>query len=103
MKAIYEKISFNLQDVMSEELPYARSFYLNNQNQFHADVGSLFEFFTKNEYSMPIYTIKQSSCLKMETVFNQTYQMMIEAVGLLFNKHYHQIPKFYDSELVNDH
>lgn len=102
MKAIYKKINFDIKNVLSDNLPYSHSFFFKDINNFYKDLDNLFEFFIENKHAMPIYTIKQSSCLKMETIFNQTYQMMIEAVGLLFNKHYHQIPKFYDSELVNN-
>lgn len=102
MRAIYRNINFDVQTLVTEELPYAYSYYYR-KNELHSDVKDLFEFFSNNSKKMPIYTIREESCHRMEAVFDDTYQMMVDALRILFSSYSYQIPTFFDCEMLRKH
>lgn len=102
MRVIKKKIAFDINTLLTEELPYTRAFY-HKETELHTDIASLFDFFNKNKHAMPMYTIRESSCDAMQTVFNSTYDMMLEALTVLFNQEPEKINTFFNCETLRKH
>lgn len=85
-------INFDLDQLMDEELPWTQAFYREEpapgqvKGNFYQDVREYFEFPMKNQQEMPVYELHLSSCAAIETTFERSYAMLVEAVGKLFNE-----------------
>lgn len=92
MHCTYHNINFDLNKMMTEELPYTQAFYREAPGQsqaacdanFYKDVHDYFDFTLKNSHNMPVYELPLSACAQIETTFESAYSMLVEAVGKLF-------------------
>ncbi|MDU8350380.1 glutathionylspermidine synthase family protein [Pseudomonas syringae pv. actinidiae] len=101
MKAVHHKITIDVDQLVSEELPYMRAFYLR-QNELHQDVKDLFSFPVNNAHSMPFYTISEKGCDDAFDVFTDSYSMMVDAVGRALRDR-SALYRFFDCDFLRDH
>lgn len=84
MHVIKKPISFNIHDVIAEELPYMSAFYRSG-GELWDDVHDLLAFPVANQHAMPFYTIKDSTTYRLNQQFEDYYQMMDYALAIAFH------------------
>ena len=84
MQVIKKPISFNINAVIGEELPYMNAFYRSG-GELWDDVHDLLSFPVANQAAMPFYTIKDSTTYRLNQQFEDYYQMMDYALAIAFH------------------
>ncbi len=101
MKVIHKPISFNLETVLKEELPFMSAFY-RDAGELRYDVKDLLGFPVKSQAAMPFYTIKESSTYKLNAEFEAYYAMMLDALKIAFREK-ELLYKFFDCAFLRKH
>lgn len=83
MHVVKKPISFNINNVIAEELPYMNAFYRHG-GELWDDVHDLLSFPVANQAAMPFYTIKDSTTYLLNQQFEDYYAMMEHALRLAF-------------------
>jgi len=92
MRCEYHNIGFSLNETMMAELPYTQALYRHEPKNgqaaadadFQQDVKDYFAFPLAHSENMPVYELGISACAEIETVFELSYAMLVEALGKLF-------------------
>ncbi|QNR53810.1 putative glutathionylspermidine synthase [Pseudomonas phage phiK7A1] len=98
MKVVHKRISFNVNTVIEEELPYMNTFY-RSRGQLKEDVMELLEFPIKNQAAMPFYAIKDSTTYRLNQQFEDYYSMMDYALAIAFHDR-ELLNKFFDCSFL---
>lgn len=101
MHVIKKSISFDIESVVAEELPYMSAFY-RSQGELWDDVHDLLAFPVANQAAMPFYTVKDSTTYKLNQQFEDYYQMMDYALAIAFHDR-ELLNKFFDCEFLRKH
>lgn len=111
MKCSYHNINFDLNVLMIEELPWTQAFYrealpdhpVQQEQAFKQDVLEYFEFPLKHSGAMPVYELGLSSCARIETAFEDTYAMLVNAVGRLFSESNNVLMDYMGCDFLRKH
>jgi len=110
MHCTYHNINFDLNKLMIEELPWTQAFYREMpkpesqaDGEFFEDVKEYFAFPLEHSANMPVYNLHLSSCAQIETVFEEAYAMLVEAVGRLFNLSNDAIMRYMGCDFLRKH
>lgn len=101
MHATTHPISFHLESVAQEELPYMAALYRTG-DEFHADTKDLLAFPIQNAGAMPFYNLRASSGPRIGNAFYDAYTAMIAALERLFGDP-EAIARFFDCEFLRKH
>lgn len=101
MKVVERKISFNLEEVTAQEVPYLNAFYRDGE-VLNKDVNDLLAFPLKNQAAMPFYTVKESTTERLNIQFEAYYQMMLHALKIAFADR-ELMDKFFDCSFWREH
>lgn len=101
MQAVYENTSFDLEDVVAEELPFMSAFYRSG-SELNTDVKDLLAFPVQHEDHMPFYTIRHSTTFKVAEAFDLFYGMMLAALRVAFEDE-QLLRKYFDCNFIRKH
>lgn len=101
MQVVSKQITFDLEQVVAEEVPFLSTFYRWN-GELNDDVQDLLAFPVANQKAMPFYTVKESTTYKLNNQFENYYAMMDAALKIAFNDK-ELLFKFFDCEFMRKH
>lgn len=101
MQVVSKQITFDLEQVVAEEVPFLSTFYRWN-GELNDDVQDLLAFPVANHKAMPFYTVKESTTYKLNKQFEDYYAMMDAALKIAFNDK-ELLFKFFDCEFMRKH
>jgi glutathionylspermidine synthase len=101
MRVVHHPITFDLETVVREELPFMSAFY-RYKGQLNSDVQDLLAFPVANQEAMPFYTIKESTTYKLNQQFEHYYNMMLSALEFAFEDR-ELLSKYFDCQFLREH
>jgi len=101
MKVVNKPISFDLEEVTAQEVPYLNAFYRDGE-VLNKDVQDLLAFPLKHQAAMPFYTIKDSTTYKLNQQFEAYYAMMKDALKIAMEDR-DLMDKFFDCSFWREH
>jgi glutathionylspermidine synthase len=101
MQVVNKPISFNLEQVVREEVPFLSVFYRDGE-ELNRDINDLLAFPVANKDNMPFYTMKDATTYKLNQQFEEYYQMMEYALVMAFHDK-ELLRKFFDCEFLREH
>lgn len=101
MKVVHKKISFDLEEVTAQEVPYLNAFYRDGE-VLNKDVKDLLAFPLKHQKAMPFYTIKDSTTYNINAQFEAYYAMMVDALKIAMADR-DLMDKFFDCTFWREH
>lgn len=101
MKVVKKQITFDLEQVAREEIPFLSTFY-RYKGELNGDVQDLLAFPVANQKAMPFYTVKESTTYKLNKQFEDYYKMMDMALAMAFYDK-DLLFKFFDCEFMRQH
>lgn len=101
MKVVTQRINFDLEQVVREEVPYLSAFYRDG-NELNRDIRDLLSFPVANKAAMPFYTLNDETTYKLNTQFEDYYSMMDYALAMAFHDK-DLLKKFFDCHFLREH
>ena len=101
MQVVTKPISFNLEQVVREEVPFLSVFYRDGE-ELNRDINDLLAFPVANKEAMPFYTMKDESTYLLNIQFERYYQMMEYALSIALHDKA-LLRKFFDCEFLREH
>lgn len=101
MQVVKKQITFDLEQVAREEVPFLSTFY-RQKGELNGDVQDLLAFPVANQKSMPFYTVKESTTYKLNKQFEDYYRMMDLALAMAFYDK-ELLFKFFDCDFMRKH
>lgn len=94
MQVVKKSVSFNVDQVTREEVPFLHTFY-RSQGLLNKDICDLLDHQFKHQAAMPFYTIKDETTYHLNEQFEAYYEMMRDALRIAFNDE-ELLYKFFD-------
>lgn len=101
MQVVKKAISFNVEQVVAEEIPYMSAFYRSG-TELNSDIRDLLAFPIANADAMPFYTIRDRTTYTLNKQFEAYYEMMDYALAMAFHDKA-LLRKFFDCEFLRKH
>lgn len=101
MKVVHKQISFNLEEVTAQEVPYLNAFYRDG-GVLNKDINDLLAFPLANKEAMPFYTIHDTTTYALNEQFEAYYAMMKDALKIAMEDR-ELMDKFFDCEFWRKH